>query len=337
MKIPILVMSGLLLGLTGTSAYLWQQLGGERQRAQQLADQLATLRARTGKSDRKRQMLASVRDTTKSPAPRSAMPSTGAQATAPTSTAPASADVEAGRYSTWGSSLARMLKDPSSRALMREQKIADTRLREPELARQLEMSNAEYEAFLALRVDQDLRRQESFSERRQSKPFDWEAAKKRDRDEIAKLLGDERLHKYDAYQAAAPDRATVRSLRGRLGEADALSDDQAASLASGLQEEREAFKKELDAQFGGRQSFTLGTVSGATFMASGGLADEDAMERQLNEQAASYRKRLVSRASTILTPRQLEVFEQMQDWEVAQQRVRVRSLRETPPPGAAGK
>jgi hypothetical protein len=196
------------------------------------------------------------------------------------------------------------------------------------------MSEAEYQAFLALRVDQDLRRQEGFAESR-GRGFDWDSTRKRDREALAKFLGDERLRQFDAYQASAPDRLVVRSLRGRLAEADALTDDQATSLADGLHEERDAFKKELDAQFAGRTSFTMGSASGAVFMASGGRADEDAQEGQLTEQMQSYRKRMLSRASTILTPRQLETFEKMQDWDLASQRARVRALRETPPSPAA--
>jgi len=154
MKILMLLMSGALLGLVSTSAYLSIELGNERERSRQLADQLDTLRARTEKLEGKRQALASAAATAEPVARAGSTPSPNAAATGASGSA-------AQPQSTYTSPRDRMLRESSSRALMRAAKIATRQSRDSELAQVLGMTNADYRAFLEFLADRELQRETS--------------------------------------------------------------------------------------------------------------------------------------------------------------------------------
>jgi hypothetical protein len=196
------------------------------------------------------------------------------------------------------------------------------------------MTDAEYQKLIEFLADEEMDRSKAMSSGRRTPGFDLQKILDQQKKDLNAFLGEERARQYAQYKDGEPDRAQVRLLRGRLGEADALSDDQAERLASGWQEERQSWKKELEARFDGTATYSMGGVFGASFMASGTTADEDAMEADILDQMNSYRNRMRDRAGSILTPHQLEVYTEIIDGQLTHSRVFLRSQRETPPRSA---
>jgi hypothetical protein len=332
MKHLVLVTGGLALALAGTGVYLARQLGAERARAEHAESRVAQLEARIRSFERHSEPTASA------PAPvRNARTGSASSDTAPAQSPPAADASASGTppQRTWGDSWSRMLADPSSRQLVRGQKMAELKAQTPDLARRLNMTEAEYQKFIDFLVDQDLARNTTFAARRNNSATDFQKLRDQQNKALEAFLGEERARQYAQYKEGEPDRAQVRMLRGRLGEADVLSDDQVERLASGLQEERQSYNKELEARFGGSATYSMGAFFGAHFMASGTKADEDAMEADIVDQMNSYRNRMRDRAGSILTPHQLDVYTEMLDGQLASQRVFLRRQRETPPRSAA--
>jgi hypothetical protein len=334
MKHLIFITSGLALALAGSTLYLARQLGAERARARDAESRVARVESYVRDFERR---SAQANATPAPVAPRNAPAgATTADGVSAQSAAAAGADAsDTSSQRTWGDITARMLKEPTSRALMRAEKIVGLKAQTPELARRLNMTDAEYQKFIEFLADQDLDRITAMSNRRRTAGFDFQKILGQQRKDLEAFLGEDRARQYARYQEGEPDRSQVRMLRGRLGEADALGDDQAERLASGLQEERQSWSKELEARFGGTATYSMGGVFGASFMASGTTADEDAMEADILDQMKSYRNRMRDRAGTILTPHQLEVYTDMLDGQLAHSRVFLRSQRETPPGSAA--
>ena len=210
------------------------------------------------------------------------------------------------------------------------ERLLELKGQNPDLGRRMGMTEAEYQKFLEFAATHDIDSQDAFQVGRRTAGFDFRKFEEEKKRKLAEYLGEERLRQYQQYQDEAPDRGQVMRLRGRLGEADALSDSQADQLITGWSEERRAFQKELEARFGGNATYTTGSYSGASFMASGSKEDEDSMEADMREQMESYRSRMLNRASGVLTPRQLEAYTTMLDGQLTSQRIWVRADRETP-------
>ena len=323
MKSLIVLMSVMAASLAATSLYLLKQLGAERELAQQLAQEAVVLRASAKAAIHPQP---TPRATATAAPTASVQP--GAAAAAPDA-APSGPVPQA-----QNDSYARrrqMMSEPSSRALLRADRIAYYKAQNPGLARQLKLSDAEYQKLIEFLADQDLQRDVAIAKNHMGLPgnayFD---VQQRERRELTEQLGEERAKQFSAYQAGAIDRAQVRTLRSRLGELDVLTDEQATTLAAALQEEREQFNKDLQAQYGDRASYTLVT-SGVNLIGTGSTADEDAMEQQLRDEMDGYSRRMRDRAASVLTCGQMKVFNEMQDAQLATQRVMVRTLRETVP------
>ena len=110
-----------------------------------------------------------------------------------------------------------------------------------------------------------------------------------------------------------------------------LTDAQAETLALALQEEREQYAKELETEMGGNATFTMGNAAGKSLMTNISPSDEDGQEKQIVGQMETYSKRAHDRAASLLSPRQLQVFEEMQQAQLTSERLMLRSMRETPP------
>ena len=161
----------------------------------------------------------------------------------------------------------RLSRSASSRALMRADKIERLRQQYPNLARVLGMSEAEAADLIGFLADLEQQREVSFAKGRQNGGrMDMGATVAEQRRELAQRLGDERLAKLDSYRTGLPDRSQVRSFRNRLSDADALSDSQAEELATALQDEREQYSKQLQAEMGGNTTFSMQSMNGFTLM-----------------------------------------------------------------------
>jgi hypothetical protein len=323
-------LPGLLaVALAGASVYLAQQLASERVRARLAEARVAELQSRLDDLERKRlagREVAPRVSSVTAASPSAAPPAPkGSQAPGNAGAAPGT-PVQAGN-----SELARMLRSASSRALMRADRIARFKSQYPDLARVLAMTEAEAQDALAFLADQELRESADVAKALQSGSVDLAAVHERQERELAEKLGAERVQKFNAYREGIPDRSQVGSFRARLRENDMLTDAQAASLAAVLQEDREQYAKELEGQFGSNGTTVVQTLYGRLLVTNHSGSDEDAQERQLIEQAETYVRRAHDRAAGLLTMSQLHAFEEFQAAQLANDRVRVRSLRETDP------
>jgi hypothetical protein len=215
-----------------------------------------------------------------------------------------------------------MLQEPAGRDLLRAQEYAEIQGTNPHLARDLQLTAEEEGTLLDLLVKQAMEKGELFALMRSGyvgKEFSQLRANHDQ--EIAALLGDERAQRYREYEASRPFRVQVRTLRGRLDEANALSDAQEARLVSSLQGAQESFKKELQERYAGYDvGQTMSTAYGGSFMTSESLGTP--AQEQILEQMVAFNRQLIDSAKDVLTRRQLEVFSHIHEAQLAEQRVR---------------
>jgi xanthine/CO dehydrogenase XdhC/CoxF family maturation factor len=224
-----------------------------------------------------------------------------------------------------------MYRSASTRALLRADRLAQLRAQNPRLARALGMTDAEAAELLEFLADQEMRRADAFNKSRRNREFNGGEIVAQQKRELAERLGEDRARKYEAYRNGAPDRQQVRSFRSRLDDSAMLSDAQAQALETALQDERERYASELKAELGDRTTFAMKSQFGRALMTSNPSSDEDAQERQLLEQMETYHRRARERAATLLSPEQLEAFEEFQAAQLASERVMLRRMRDTDP------
>jgi hypothetical protein len=322
------IVGGIALALAGSSAWLAWQLHLERARSEQAEARVAQLEgveSRLKAVERERAVEHATAAATPVATPQ---PPAGAQQPPAAQSTPGSGVVA---FNSEDSYQLRLSRSASSRALLRADKIERLRQQYPNLARVLGMSEAEAADFIGLLADQEQQRELAFARRRQNGGRDVGAQVAEQRRDLAQRLGDERLAKFDNYRKGLPDRSQVRSFRSRLSDADALSDSQAEELASALQDEREQYAKQVQADMGGNATFSMQSMSGFTLMTNIAPSNEDAQEKQLVDQIESYNKLAHDRASSLLSPNQLKAFEQFQQAQLTSQRLMIRSMRDTVP------
>jgi hypothetical protein len=319
-----------VVALVGASAYLGWQLGVERSRAQLAETRVAELESRVQRVERERASEREIERATATTAPVAVPPARAAKAQAAPDAQPANPG--AGGFIRENDFQLRLSRAPSSRALVRADKIERLKQQYPNLARALGMSETEAADFIGFLADQEQQREIAWAKARQSRQFgNFETQRAQDQKELAQRLGDERLAKFDAYRSGMPDRAQVRSFRSRLGDADALSDSQADALALALQDQREQYEKEIKSEMGGNATFSMSSVNGFSLMTNIAPSNEDGQEKQLVDQIETYNKRAHDTASGLLSPGQLKKFDEYQQAQLTSQRVMIRSMRDTVP------
>lgn len=324
------IAGGLALALAGSSAWLGWQLHLERartERAEARVAQLESVASRLKAVERERAVERASAVTAPVPPP----PPRAAKAQA----APDAPAVEPGSGGTViqeSDFQLRLSRAPSSRALVRADKIERLKQQYPNLARVLGMSDAEAADFIGFLADQEQQREISMAKARQTRQFgSFEAQRAQEQKDLTQRLGDERLAKFDAYRSGRADRAQVRNFRTRLSDADALSDSQADALALALQDQREQYAKELKSEMGANATFSMTGAGGMPLMTNIAPSNEDAQEKQLVEQIETYNKRAHDAASGLLSPSQLKKFEEYQQAQLTSQRLMIRSMRDTVP------
>jgi hypothetical protein len=151
--------------------------------------------------------------------------------------------------------------------------------------------------------------------------------KELDRQEMAVLLGEEKVARYEQYLGSTVERNTVGFMRTRLSEADPLSDTQAERLINALTEENHRFTEA--AKLEGTEITTEGLEAGR-ILAAGKIQTAEGRARML-ESGTEYARRLHDRAAEILTPAQLIEFDEMQEETLRSLRERLKfdELRES--------
>jgi hypothetical protein len=124
-------------------------------------------------------------------------------------------------------------------------------------------------------------------------------------DEYLALLGPDGNAELTNFRRGLVEWQTVAQLRGRLSEANYLSDRDAERFMRALTEERERYMTET--QQSGATSLGWGNGSGMLWYLGDGTA-----EQQLAS-AALYSDRMRKRAATVLSAQQLRAYVQLQD------------------------
>ena len=126
--------------------------------------------------------------------------------------------------------------------------------------------------------------------------------------ETIALLGQDRYDGFAAFRDSIGERSQVRELRARLPDDD-LTDAQADRLALMLSEERKKFVDEATQR--GESTMRFGVNSSYAMMVSmreGPTAASDSVKS-----GVEFSRRAHDRAAELLSPRQMEAFDQMQE------------------------
>jgi hypothetical protein len=215
--------------------------------------------------------------------------------------------------------------DSTQRATLLEEHRLRLRRQYSALKDKLKMDSATFDQLLTLLAEQQLVPQERYFRCVVNPACDLKEFQKRgnptdDRaSEINALLG-ENLDEFNKYRDTIGDRDAVALLRGRLGETNALRDEQAEKLIAALNDERAKFQDEA-AQSGATLN-GWGTELGMLWF----QGDSNSLDQRFAD-AAAYSQRLRDRAATVLSPQQLAVFVQMQDELLAMMRSHMRPPR----------
>ena len=218
MRAATSVLAVSTISLAVVAGYLWKQLDAERDRAQSEARERTELQARLANA--KHEQPASTHNTATSTPP---VPPRVAR----TAGAPDLHSAQARRQE----ALKGILDDPREREGLKEQSRRNLRAANGDLARELELTDAEYAALIELLAENDLQ-VTAMTERDPSSGYptnDFLALRDRLERDIADLLGAEKAQQYSAYEDSWQVRNQVQQLRGRLSPSDALTEEQNGS------------------------------------------------------------------------------------------------------------
>lgn len=317
------------VGLALLSGYLWRQLEAERERAQFSASQLTDLQTRLAKRQHEQHAApapVAATQATPKPALARAEPVTARPAVA-TSDIEQMAHFEAQRQKRWQEARKQMLEDPHERELMQAQARSEARAANIDLARELQLTDSEYDRLIELLAEHSLQLSALFMQQDgniSDKSMDgMQALRDRLAEDIATLVGYEKAQQYAAYDDSRQVRTQLRRLRGRLGEGDALTDEQNQRLIAALQKQRTTFNAEAQRRVPQERVIaSSATQDGGNYYAD--KASTLPVQEQLMKQAEEYRKQQRQTAAQVLTARQLRVFAQMQEEMLDNERLNAR-------------
>jgi hypothetical protein len=222
-----------------------------------------------------------------------------------------------------GEMLAKMMKDPNTREMMREQQKAAINMMYSGLFKDLNLTPDEKEQFKALLTDIQMRNIESAqglfgTGDKTASSVDIakqiaEAKGKTDAD-IRALLGDERFAIYEDYQKNMGERMQLDQFRTQVAtESAPLEDDQAAQLMQIMKEEKAAAPPVIptdQTQLPRKEMFTT-----------------ENFERQL-QWMEDYNRRVLARAQTVLSPDQFKQYQSFQDQQASMQKLGLNMARQ---------
>ena len=221
----------------------------------------------------------------------------------------------------------RMQSDPKVGQLLETTTKMAVRANNPELGRYLDLDSTQEDALLGMLARQEVELRRMRRKLGAEPQFDQAISKKSEeqQEELAAYLGAKRYQEYQSYQKKVPELQQIQELRNRTAQLDSLTDYQSASLASALNEERQEYVKELqrDSWFGGIEGAYPVVVQISHSELSQAVL---AAERKI-ELSDAFHSRVQDRAATILTPSQMERFEQMVNEWGTQERLRLEWLR----------
>lgn len=221
-----------------------------------------------------------------------------------------------------------LLEDPEYRKAMRMQHRLNLRQHYPDLAEDLGITNEEAERFLDLLADQQTNGFDGMeyegldpADPAQHQAFERKLAERQREHErqVAQLLGQDGLQRWQDYQQTMGSRMRARQLRDSFAAAGMpLREDQYSQLRTVLAEREREARSENQAGFFARPAGPAGPPGPEQVIAA-----QEAMLARTEQQFARSRDAV----SHLLTSEQLETYKQMQDAELAMQRAQIRLQR----------
>lgn len=300
MKILTVALTLTTLVLAGTSAYLWRQLEGERQRGAEV--ELALEKARQ----------------IRAPAPDELMDEVSAETAAPSTPGAGIPMAQAGESATQeppaeSQDVRRMRRErmspyatPQGREMMRLTNKVTNKRAYGDLIKQLGLKDADAEALLNALADQQEREFEAIQQMRRAgqQRVDRETFESVQRDsqtqtqaQVASVLGANTAQKLADYQATLGERTQVQQLSEQLDALGmALDDRQKEQMIAAMTEEKAAFAQP-------KWSWD----------------DPKAREAQLDWRE-QFDRRVLARATSILSSEQHRQITEIQTWQTTVQR-----------------
>jgi hypothetical protein len=202
------------------------------------------------------------------------------------------------------------IADPQQREEMLAQRRMHLRNQYPRVDQVLGLSAEEHARFLELLTLQQVDMQETSSRCIVDPQCPMQSAYRGGADtrsqEIASLLGSDRMQKFETYKNTMGEREAITQLRSRLSDAQRLGDDKAEQLISALAQERDALHREALNNGTGMNGFGIG--AGMVYSPNDGRSLEERFQA-----ARQNSQRLRDRAAQYLNAEQQRIFNEMQE------------------------
>jgi hypothetical protein len=223
-----------------------------------------------------------------------------------------------------GDMVAKMMKDPAMREMMRGQQKAAINMMYSGLFKELNLTPAEKEKLTGILTDAQMKNVEHaqgmFGEQKPGAAEEaqqlFEDSKKQTDAEVKAVLGDDRFAQYDDYQKNIGDRMQLDQLKTQLEAKNLpLQDQQMAQLLQVMNEEKTAVPPAIPAD---------ASQSPKDLKA---LMTPENLDRQM-QWTDDYNRRVLERAAQILTPEQLKQYQEFQDQQSAIQKFGLKMARD---------
>lgn len=217
------------------------------------------------------------------------------------------------------------LNDPARRTAVREEYKQGLPRFYPDIGEELQLTAEQVDRLFDLLADFQMQHLDLFYAMPSGAPLEkasrFEDNDRRRDEALLAFLGRESYDEYRRYEQEVPERQVVAHFIGRLEPTDALSPEQRAQLRAVVKTEREQTRSER----AGRRLKTFGKSTPSTAVEAL-EANIRANEDSLPELKAESR-RLLQRAASFLTARQLAALSEMERRKLDAQRRWVESLR----------
>lgn len=240
----------------------------------------------------------------------------------------------AGDKNPFGNLLAKMMEDPETKKMIREQQRTMIEQLYSPLIKQLGLQPDEAEQFKNLLADNMIKAAEkatsmfgSDSATNRTEMVAKLTEEQKSFDELVRgVLGESRYAQYKDYQQTVGERTQLNQFRQTMGSENALSDQQTDQLLAFMREEKQAVTAG-----GGMASFDGQDPASMQAMFSG-----EGIDKVLQNQEA-IGKRVYERARTVLSENQLTAFGKFQTSQLQMMRVGMSMARQfMSPEGGAG-
>lgn len=300
----------------GSTAWLVRELGAERARVAALTTAHAAIAARNAVAA-PAAVATEVAATTRTAGPPANPPTAAPVSSDPSATSKAVRAALARDY-------LEQFTDPVRRAGIVARTRAELRRAYTHLAKTVGLTPDEETRLIDLLAEQRVRSREAIAQCSleatcqpgNALPGEAERAMQ----EQTALLGSERYERFIEFGKSVAERRQVSELGRRLPDGESLSDAQTEELIASLAAEGRRFAEE--AQQRGDAVAALSVKPGTIVMAAP-RAGPDLGARQM-ESAAEFSRRMREQAAKVLTPRQMETYNQMQDELLSSARESVR-------------